>query len=115
MQMRDDDLAHLSAFGDHFVDTRRKSFLLILPWRSGIDNQHLFGVVNDVATGVSCRWTRWCANRKTDVVRSKRDPATDFAMRMWNRQETVNEIRSDAGAESSQCVQCRRHSNNLIL
>ena len=31
MQMRDDDLAHLPALGDHFVDARRQRVLFILP------------------------------------------------------------------------------------
>src|SRR5215217_6585871 len=84
VQVSDDDLAHSPAFGDHLVDTRSKRFLLIFPGRSGIEDQDLFGVVNEVATGVGCRRSRWCTNGKTNVVWSKRDPPSDLATRMWN-------------------------------
>ena len=73
--MRQDDLAHVTSFRNHFVDTFSQRLLLVFVRRSGIEDQHLFRVVDDVAAGVSSRRPRRRAYGKAQVVRPKRDAA----------------------------------------
>ena len=55
MMMREDNLAHLSSRGSHLVNTFRQRLLLVFVRRSGIDDQQLFGSMDQVTAGVRCR------------------------------------------------------------
>src|SRR5688572_2727474 len=114
MQMGNDYFSRFSSFGHHLVDTFGERLLLLFVRRTGIDDQKLLRGVNQVTAGVRRRWTSWRADRETDVVRSKRNAARRFAVRMANRQESIDERWRHAARERSQRVQRRRNCDYLI-
>src|SRR5690349_2024649 len=85
MMVRQYDLAHLAAAGDHLVNTRRQRLLLFFVRRSGIEDQQLFRRMDQVAASVSCGRTRRRANREAEVVWSKRNLTLGHAMRLLSR------------------------------
>src|SRR6185437_221253 len=115
MQMREDDLTHGPALANHVVDTLSKCLLLVFVWRSGIEDDHRPGVVNDVAARVSRGRPSRRAHWKADVIRPERDASLRLTMRLIYRQKSFDEIRSDTSAESSQRMQRRRHRDYLIV
>src|SRR5689334_19556134 len=104
MMVRQDYFAHLPAAGDHLVNTRRQRLLFFFVRRTRVEDQQLFGSMDQVAAGVSCGWTRRCPYRKAEIVRSKRDLALGDAMRLLSRQKPIYEIRSNAVAKRFQRV-----------
>src|SRR5215207_2307179 len=115
VQMRENDLTHAAAFARHFVDTLSQRLLLVFVRRSGIEDEHLFRVVNDVTARVSRGRPRRRAYGKADVIRPEGNASRRFAIRVRYRQKSFHEIGSDAGAESPQRMQRRRHSYDLIV
>jgi hypothetical protein len=82
--MRENNLADAApGVGDQFVDTSRECLLLVFIRRARIDNQQLFGVINEIAIGMSGGRLRRCPNWKADVVRTKLDLSNRFAMGVW--------------------------------
>src|SRR5260221_4415124 len=82
MDMGENDLAHCSGSPNQVINTTGQRLLLILIWRSGIDQKDFAGGVNQVTVGMGSRWLCRRAYRKANVVGMKLDAAGWFSTRI---------------------------------
>src|SRR2546428_5686231 len=91
MQVRQNDLAHSSAFSQQLIEARGECLLLVFVWRRRIDHENLARVVNQIAVRVRRGRLSRRAHGEADVVRAKLDAADWLAMRMRSREKPFDQ------------------------